>query len=185
MKRKTIGVLLIVGLVVLAAMAVFAGTAAAQEGDEDPFRIYGTITDADGNPYVGHEVIIKKQHDNLSQEVWRPLKGEEIPGLEGKYRPITNDTGYYDTGWCPIIDANASNQSYGDPRDNYRMYIDGDLVAERYIGEDDWDKSYIQWTFCWLHRWDYQIPEFATIAIPAVAVLGLFLFYSHRKRKEE
>jgi len=29
------------------------------------------------------------------------------------------------------------------------------------------------------------IPEFATIAIPAVAVLGLFLFYSHRKRKEE
>ena len=30
-----------------------------------------------------------------------------------------------------------------------------------------------------------EIPEFATIAIPAVAVLGLFLFYSHRKRKEE
>ena len=29
------------------------------------------------------------------------------------------------------------------------------------------------------------IPEFATIAIPAVAVLGLFLFYSHRKRKEK
>ena len=29
------------------------------------------------------------------------------------------------------------------------------------------------------------IPEFATIAIPAVAVLGLFLFYSRRKRKEE
>jgi len=29
------------------------------------------------------------------------------------------------------------------------------------------------------------IPEFATIAIPAVAVLGLLLFYNHRKRKEE
>jgi len=29
------------------------------------------------------------------------------------------------------------------------------------------------------------VPEFATIAIPAVAILGLFLFYNHRKRKEE
>lgn len=29
------------------------------------------------------------------------------------------------------------------------------------------------------------IPEFATIAIPAVAILGLFLFFNHRKRKEE
>ena len=29
------------------------------------------------------------------------------------------------------------------------------------------------------------IPEFATIAIPAAAILGLLFFYSHRKRKEE
>ena len=29
------------------------------------------------------------------------------------------------------------------------------------------------------------IPEFATIAIPVAAILGLVLFYSHRKRKEE
>ncbi|RJS71342.1 hypothetical protein CW714_05970 [Methanophagales archaeon] len=29
------------------------------------------------------------------------------------------------------------------------------------------------------------VPEFATIAIPAVAILGLFLFYNYRKRKEE
>lgn len=32
---------------------------------------------------------------------------------------------------------------------------------------------------------DIPIPEFATIAIPAVAILGLFLFFNHRKRKEE
>jgi len=30
-----------------------------------------------------------------------------------------------------------------------------------------------------------SIPEFATIAIPAVAILGLFLFFNHRKRKEK
>jgi hypothetical protein len=29
------------------------------------------------------------------------------------------------------------------------------------------------------------IPEFATIAIPAVAILGLFLFFNRRKRREE
>jgi len=29
------------------------------------------------------------------------------------------------------------------------------------------------------------IPEFVTIALPALSILGLFLFYSHRKRKEE
>jgi len=177
MKIKTIGVLLVAGLVVLAAMVVFAGTAAAQEGDEDPFRIYGTITDADGNPYVGHEVVIKKQHKWGWVEVWRPLNGTKLPFREGKYMPITNDTGYYDTGWCfPVL------QRYGNPIDNYRMYIDGNLVAERHIGFDDWDDH---WTLFWKHRWNHQIPEFATIAIPAVAVLGLFLFYSHRKRKEE
>ena len=29
------------------------------------------------------------------------------------------------------------------------------------------------------------IPEFVTIALPALSILGLFLFYNHRKRKEE
>ena len=165
MKIKTIEVLLIAGLVVLSAMVVFAGTAAAQEDDEDPFRIYGTITDADGNPYVGHEVIIKKQHDIFDEEAWLPLNGTSI----------TNDTGYYDTGWCYY-------RPYGNPVDNYRMYIDGDLVAEQYIGSDDWD---VKWRRFWSYRWDYQIPEFATIAIPVAAILGLLFFYSHRKRKEE
>ena len=30
-----------------------------------------------------------------------------------------------------------------------------------------------------------EVPEFATIAIPVAAILGLLFFYSHRKRKEE
>jgi hypothetical protein len=29
------------------------------------------------------------------------------------------------------------------------------------------------------------VPEFATIAIPAIAVLGLFLFFNKRKHKKE
>ena len=30
-----------------------------------------------------------------------------------------------------------------------------------------------------------EVPEFATIAIPVAAILGLLFFYNHRKRKEE
>ena len=30
-----------------------------------------------------------------------------------------------------------------------------------------------------------NVPEFATIAIPVAAILGLLFFYNHRKRKEE
>lgn len=54
MKTKSIETLLIAGLVVLSAMVVFAGTAAAQDSEEDPLKIYGIILDANGNPYVGH-----------------------------------------------------------------------------------------------------------------------------------
>ena len=31
----------------------------------------------------------------------------------------------------------------------------------------------------------HNVPEFATIAIPVAAILGLLFFYNHRKRKEE
>jgi len=170
MKTKSMGTLLIAGLVVLAAMVVFVTPAMADE-EEDPFKIYGIILDANGNPDVGREVIIEKQHDIWGNEVWRPLKAP--PGWG--YMPITNDTGYYSTGWCFLL------QGYGWPWDNYRMYIDGNLVAERYIGCGDWDKERC---IFWSHRWDYQIPEFATIAVPAASILGLFFFYNHRKRRK-
>jgi hypothetical protein len=32
---------------------------------------------------------------------------------------------------------------------------------------------------------DISVPEFATIAIPTVTILGLFLFFNHRKHKKE
>ena len=60
MKIKTITVLLIAGLVVLAAMVVFAGTAAAEE---DPYRITisGYINDTGGNGIPNVEVEITKE----------------------------------------------------------------------------------------------------------------------------
>ena len=161
MKIKTIAVLLVAGLVVLAAMVVFAGTAAAQEEGDDPIKFYGTITDGDGNPYVGHTVEIKKK------SFW-PFEWTSM-GTD-----VTDSNGDYEIGYTAVAYK----------KDTYRMYIDGTQVAEQYIDDWTYDGSW-WWVTYWSYRWDYQIPEFATIAIPAVAVLGLFLFYNHRKRKEQ
>ena len=73
------------------------------------------------------------------------------------------------------------------------MYLDGQMVEEKYIPVclplkskgDCWTWEGGGYWRRWSHQWNYEIPEFTTIAIPAVAILGLFLFYSHRKRKEE
>jgi len=47
-------------------------------------------------------------------------------------------------------------------------------------------------SFSFSAGWDFaactrrvEIPEFATIAIPVATILGLVLFYNHRKRREE
>ena len=38
---------------------------------------------------------------------------------------------------------------------------------------------------CWRRPGAATIPEFSTVAIPIAAVLGIILFFQHRKRKEE
>jgi len=168
MKTKSMGTLLIAGLVVLAAMVVFAAPASACEIDFVKF--YGTITDANGDPYVGHTVEIKKQ------SFW-PFEWTSMGSN------VTNSSGYYEIGKTIRGHTFVFYEN-----DTYRMFIDGTQVDERYINNWNYDCGgsccYITWSF-WSYQWNYQIPEFATIAIPAVAVLGLFLFYSHRKRKEE
>ena len=166
---KRIGVLIVLAMVAISTMTVFVSTVAAQEEEEDPIKIYGYITDANGNPLQGYEVIIKKQHNLLGEEVWRELKGWS------EYMNITNESGYYSTGWCyPLL------QGYGNPCDNYRMYINGELVDERYIGIDDWEINDIIY---WSYQWNYEIPEFTTIAVPIAAIFGLILLFNRRKHR--
>ena len=179
---KGIGVLIVLAMVAI-TVAVFVSTVTAQE--EDPFMtygvspcpnrfmIYGHITDAEGNPLQGYEVIIKKQHNLSGEEVWCELKG-----LSG-YMNITNESGYYSTGWC-----NPISQKYGNPCDNYRMYINGELVDERYIDMGDWEISMNNSTVYWKYQWSYEIPEFTTIAVPIAAIFGLILLFNHRKRRK-
>ena len=166
MKIKTIAVLLVAGLVVLAAMVVFAGTAAAQEEGDDPIKFYGTITDGDGNPYVGHTVEIKKK------SVW-PFNWWSV-GTD-----VTDSNGSYEIGYTCVAFK----------KDTYKMFIDGEEVDERYIENwtyDGYSGTTYYWIARWSYRWDYQyqIPEFKSIAIPAAAILGLLFIFNHRKRRK-
>jgi len=181
MKIKTITVLLVAGLVVLAAMVVFAGTAAAEE---DPYRITisGYINDTSGNGIPNVKVEITKELGRNNSGRWESVGVNTTDG--NGYYNITSRRWYY-----PL-------RGDGFVWGNYRMYLDDQMVEEKYIPMcwplkskgDCWTlESEIRkiWKRHWSHQWNYEIPEFATIAIPAVAILGLFLFYSHRKRKEE
>ena len=203
MKTKTVGTLLIAGLVVLSAMVVFAGITVAQEdrnakevfarteaaftksgesadkGDvvedpiEDPIMVYGTITDGNGDGIVGATVEIKKRTS------WRLGSWCSLPGPSGTSM-ITDSNGEYSTRWIyPFVEG------YGCPIDDYRMYVDGQLVAEEYIDFDNWFWEDPWWEFKFSYQWDYQIPEFATIALPVASILGLLFFFNHRKRRKE
>jgi len=155
---KGIGVLIVLAVVAISTMAVFVSTAAAHA---KKIKFYGTITDAEGNPYVGHTVEIKKK------SVW--LFNWWSVGTD-----VTDSNGSYEIGYKCVAFK----------KDTYKMYIDGKEVDTRYIDNwtyDDREKCFIT---KWSYRWDYQIPEFTNIAIPAVAMLGLLFILNHRKRRK-
>jgi len=71
MKRKTIGVLLIAGLVVLLAMVVFAVPASARDCEIEFVKFNGTITYPDGSGIEGVTVEIKNNpFGRLSGRQW-------------------------------------------------------------------------------------------------------------------
>ena len=157
------------GIVVLSIMAVFSSPASACEVNFVKF--YGTITDTDGDPYVGHEVEIQKQCSWPIQ--WRSMGSA-----------VTDSNGYYEIG------RNVRGYTFVFNENNtYRMLIDNNQVAQQYI--NDWDYDYggrcrcISWSF-WSYQWDCQmIPEFSTIALPVASILGLMLFFNYRKRSKQ
>jgi hypothetical protein len=197
-KTKTVWTLLIAGLVVFSVMVMFTGITVAQEdrnakevfarteaaftksGEladkgnevEDPIMVYGAITDGNGDGIVGATVEIKKRTS------WWLGSWCSLPGPSGTPM-ITDSNGEYSTRWIfPFIEG------YGCPIDDYRMYVDGQLVAEEYIDDEwVWEKPY--WMLKFSYQWDYQIPEFATIALPVASILGLLFFFNHRKRRKE
>jgi len=157
MDVKRIGSVLMVGLVLLSAVVVSMGTAAALE--RYPIKFEGYLTDENGNALHPANVQITR----------------------GSYTWIadTNSDGYYVT---PAIQYLGSGSKAG----IYDMYIDGEHVQTRDIKEDEFlcaDPDCCSWICQW-NRYGYVIPEFSTIAIPIASILGLLFFFNRRKHRK-
>ena len=165
--KRTRSVML-AAILLLSAMVVFAGTAAA----EYQVEIYGDVTYPDGSGVQGVQVEITKELGSYGSGNW------ESVGVT-----TTDETGYYTmtSRWYDPIENGVIEDGYVVGK--YCIYIGGQLAEEDFIYRWQWDgglcKKY------WSYRWDQttDIPEFATIAIPAIALLGLFAF-SRRKQKK-
>ena len=210
MKTKTVGTLLIAGLVVLSAMVVFATPAMAVDiwegedecDDDDPIenfekppkttgydlkvynewdgkrdkpkfskiiRFTGTITMEDG-PWADKHVAIVKRRNGMHGEGW-------YTPLCGQWKVMTDSEGNYQTEYALWRRPGHFGLCVRETTsDSWELLEELDLVAA------DYDKDgLIKWTYIW----DYKIPEFATIALPAASILGLLFFFNHRKRKKE
>lgn len=96
-----------------------------------------------------------------------------------------------DTGWSNDQDPNTTTHSFtytAVPYNDYTYNVEvKGTVDGMVLVSDNWGTSYSGLAQDDADSDSRQalIPEFATIAIPAVAILGLFLFFNHRKHKKE
>ena len=182
---------MLAAILLLSAMVVFAGTAAAYTDEEfenaplidelenkttypdppdgetweDP-KWYGQVTNAGtGAPMSGLTVTLYK-------DTWLGLRylGSDTTDANGDYSIVN----------CFVW-----------PEGQYYLRVADGTTTETYprylywnLGQNDYTwvgyPEYI-WTYQWNQTTD--IPEFATIAIPAVALLGLFAFYRRKQKK--
>ena len=162
----------------LSAMVVFATPVMAVDiwdgedecDDDDPIRFNGTITMADG-PWANKHVCIAKWRWGLDGLDWYSPKF-------GQWKVQTDGDGYYLTHYAPWLRPGHFGLFVSETgaAGTWELLEELDLVRSDY----EWDGG-LRWTYIW----DYEIPEFATIAIPAIAVLGLFLFFNKRKHKKD
>jgi len=140
-------------MVISAIMLTMTGIAVATE-EEDPITFMGTITDANGNAVSGAEVIIIKE------------------GTGHQWIATTNITGYYSKFKVIPVGFNKEGQ--------YTMKLNGAIVDQKYLFDNDFTQTgKLQWSY----TWTVQIPEFSTIAIPVISVIGLLFVLQNKKKK--
>jgi len=97
--------------------------------------------------------------------------GETLTDVSGGYETVTSDA---TTGYIPITAIWATTS--GDAG-NYDIVLD-----QNHNGILD-DVDLVDCDIA--VGFSVTVPEFATIAIPVAAILGLVLFFNHRKHKKE
>jgi|LGVF01.1.fsa_nt_gb hypothetical protein len=200
MKTKTIGTLLIAGLIVLSAMVVFATPVMAYTDEE--FENAPPIVELelyDEEVYPAPPEGETRDDPRWYGQVTKAGTEDPVPGLSVK---LYKKAWFF--GWYLRFLGSDTTDANGDysitnrlvwPEGQYYLRISDGAITETYprylywrIGYNDYtwmdhpEYNFRVWTYLWNQNTD--IPEFSTIAIPAIAVLGLFLFFNKRKRRK-
>ena len=162
--RKVLMPLAVVFIVVVAMGITMVDADEPQLG----IRFEGEITGVAGVVTVG----IQK---DIGGGNWREIGTSDADSDGYYYIPGPDHTWYKDV-------ANKNGV--------YALYINGEKVAEEEMSDGEWTDESWSLGLLWSSKWNtnYQnseIPEFATIAIPSVSILGLLFFFNHRKRRKE
>ena len=175
---KKIGSVMLVAILLLSAMAMFTTPAIAggilELGepaiDGDPVNFTGTIIMGDG-PWANKDVMIAKWNGSSGQwEYYHPPS-----------EATTDSGGNYETGLAGFTPDGHFGMFVKERSDNWKLEH---LIDEKDLTKADFTEMGAN-TNRWLYNggWNYEIPEFTTIVIPAVVLLGLFAL-SRRKQKK-
>lgn len=169
---------MLVAILLLSAMVMFATPAMAggllklgePEIVGDPVNFTGTIIMGDG-PWANKNVMIGKWNDSSGNwEYYQPPS-----------EATTDRDGNYETGLAGFTPDGHFGMFVKERSDNWRL---GHLIEEKDLTVDNFTEigdNTDHWSYD--GGWDYEIPEFATIAIPAVALLGLFALFRRKQKK--
>lgn len=86
-------------------------------------------------------------------------------------------------------------QGITDGNGYYEIPFDGAITQPPYVlaeknglrgsAQSEFEASLKYYMDLTIYKADIEIPEFATIAIPVASILGLLLFFNHRKSRKE
>lgn len=175
-RMKRIVSVVLVAILLLSAMVMFATPAMAgglleldkPEIDSDPVKFTGTIIMGDG-PWANKDVMIAKKNGSS----WGYYSPQSVT--------TTDSSGTYETGWAGFTPDGHFGMFVKESSDYWKLEH---LIDEKDLTEADFTEQGDNTNY-WLYDggWNYEIPEFTTIAIPAIATLGLFAFYRRKYKK--
>ncbi len=163
-------------LVIGIAMAVLVSPVVAY-GPCGAVGIKGTVKDSAGNGLSGWHVHIDVHYPEYGGVWWQLIDTDIGPSGSFQSDPLTVPcTGVAGIGSCEVR--------------NYRIQLidtEDELVYDDTINGADMEWVDCDDVCCCQSEWNYvaqpYIPEFSTIAIPVVSILGLLFFFNYRKRR--
>ena len=167
---------MLVAILLLSAMVMFTTPAMAEgllelgepEIDGDPVKFTGTIIMRDG-PCANKDVMIAKQNGSS----WGYYSPQSVTTIDSN--------GTYETGWAGFTPDGHFGMFVKESSDYWKLEY---LIDEKDLTEADFTEQGDN-TNHWLYDggWNYEISEFTTIVIPAIAILGLVAFYRRKYKK--